>query len=218
MMTLHSFIQLILHLDSYLLSLVNQYGSLTYIILFAIIFCETGLVVFPFLPGDSLLFAAGSIAANQATSLNIQLLFFMLVIASVLGNKTNYLIGRLAGPQVFNQTKSRWFKPKYLREAHNFYNVHGGKTIIIARFLPIVRTFAPFVAGVSAMRLARFSFYNILSAFLWIGSLLFAGYFFGHLPFFKDNFSILVYGIIALSLLPPLWALLSQRRPKAKIN
>lgn len=195
----------ILHIDTYLLSFVSAYGLWTYVVLFLIIFCETGLVVTPFLPGDSLLFAAGSLAAN-ASGLDIQLLFLLLVIASISGNKVNYLIGRFIGPKIFTAKQSFWLNIRHLEEAHRFYEKHGGKTIILARYIPIIRTFAPFVAGISLMNIRQFAFYNVLSAVLWIGSLLGAGYFFGSLPIIKNNFSLVVYGIIIASLMPPLFA------------
>lgn len=202
--TLSFLLHYILHIDSYLIAFVSQYGILTYALLFAIIFCETGLVIMPFLPGDSLLFAAGSIAANASHALNIQFLFILLTIASILGNKTNYFIGKKLGPRVFTMKSSRLLNKKHLEEAHQFYEKHGGKTIILARYIPIIRTFAPFVAGVATMGLREFSLYNILSAILWIGSLLSAGYFFGNLPFIRDNFSLVIYGIIIASLIPPI--------------
>lgn len=204
MESLQHLLQYILHIDTYLLGFVSTYGMWAYVALFLIIFCETGLVVTPFLPGDSLLFAAGSIAANASQPLNIQTLFILLTIASILGNKVNYLIGRAIGPRVFSAEQSWLLNKKHLIETHQFYEKHGGKTIIIARFLPIIRTFAPFVAGVGYMGLRQFSLYNIVSAFIWIGSLLAAGYFFGQLPIVRDNFSVVIYGIIAVSLLPPI--------------
>lgn len=212
--TMQSLLQVILNLDAYLIAFVSQYGVFTYALLFAIIFCETGLVIVPFLPGDSLLFAAGSIAANASHALNIQILFVLLTIASILGNKLNYMIGRLIGPKIFYANSSWLLNKKHLTEAHEFYEKHGGKTIIIARYLPIIRTFAPFVAGVGTMGLREFSFYNIISAVLWIGSMLGIGYFFGGLPIIRDNFSIVIYGIIALSLLPPIFAFF-YRKPSA---
>lgn len=199
---LNQLLQYVLHIDTYLLAFVADYGIWAYAILFAIIFCETGLVVTPFLPGDSLLFAAGSIAANSQNNFNIQFLFIVLLIASILGNKVNYLLGKIVGPRIFS-INSRFLNQEHLTKAHSFYEKHGGKTLIIARFLPIIRTFAPFIAGVSYMSLSRFTFYNLISAFLWIGSLLFAGYYFGSLPFIQENFTLVVYGIVALSLLPP---------------
>ena len=202
--TLQFLLQYILHIDTYLIAFVSHYGVLTYALLFAIIFCETGFIITPFLPGDSLLFAAGSIAANNSHALNIQILFVLLTLASILGNKTNYMIGRALGPKVFSAKTSWLLNKKHLQEAHQFYEKHGGKTLILARYIPIIRTFAPFVAGVGYMGLKEFSLYNIISAILWIGSLLGAGYLFGTLPIIRDNFSIVVYGIIAISLLPPL--------------
>lgn len=200
----------ILHIDTTLINFVSTYGALTYVILFLIIFCETGLVVTPFLPGDSLLFAAGSIAANSNHAIDIRALFVVLLLASILGNKLNYLIGRFIGPRVFKAQQSWLLNKRHLEEAHRFYEKHGGKTIIFARFLPIIRTFAPFVAGVGYMDIRQFSFYNILSAILWIGSLLGAGYFFGSLPIIRDNFTLVIYGIIVISLLPPLFAYFFQ--------
>lgn len=211
METLNFLLQYILHIDTYLIAFVTNYGALTYALLFLIIFCETGLVVTPFLPGDSLLFAAGSIAANTANSLNIQLLFILLTLASILGNKTNYMIGRMIGPRVFTAKSSWLLNKKHLEEAHRFYEKHGGKTIIIARYIPIIRTFAPFVAGVGYMGLRQFAIYNIASAILWIGSLLGAGYYFGSLPFVRDNFALVIYGIIAISLLPPIIAFIYKK-------
>ena len=204
-------LQFVLHIDSHLIAFVATYGALTYAILFLIIFCETGLVVTPFLPGDSLLFAAGSIAAQDDNNLSIQLLFLLLFIASTLGNKLNYFIGKMIGPRVFNAKQSWLLNKKHLIEAHQFYEKHGGKTIILARFIPIIRTFAPFVAGVGYMSLRQFSLYNIVSAALWIGSLLAAGYFFGNLPIVKNNFTLVIYGIIVVSLLPPVFTLCYKR-------
>lgn len=203
METLQQFLQYLLHIDTYLFSFVANYGVLTYIMLFAIIFCETGLVVTPFLPGDSLIFAAGSIAAHDSGVLSINLLFVLLFIASVIGNKLNYFIGRMIGPRIFVARNSMFLNKNHLHKAHEFYERHGGKTIILARFIPIIRTFAPFIAGVGYMTVSKFTVYNLISAFIWIGSLLGAGYFFGNLPIVKENFSIVIYGIIALSLLPP---------------
>lgn len=209
METLQFLWQYILHIDTHLIAFASSYGMLTYAALFAIIFCETGLVITPFLPGDSLLFAAGSIAAGQV--LNIQLLLVLLITASILGNKLNYLIGRTLGPKIFSANQSWLLNKKHLQEAHQFYEKHGGKTIILARYLPIIRTFAPFVAGIGNMNLALFSLYNILSAALWVGSLLGIGYFFGTLPIVRDNFAIFLYGIIALSFFPPIMAFIYKR-------
>ncbi|MCA0403462.1 MAG: DedA family protein [Proteobacteria bacterium] len=196
------FLDMLLHLDTYLLSFINSYGVWAYLALFLIIFCETGFVVTPFLPGDSLLFAAGSIAGLNTTSIKILPLFILLFLASILGNQVNYFIGRFLGPKVFSAKNSWFFNKKHLDEAHSFYQKHGGKTIILARFLPILRTFAPFVAGIGAMNISTFSFYNLISALLWVGSLLGAGYFLGSIPWVKDNFTLVIYVIVALSLLP----------------
>jgi membrane-associated protein len=214
METMKQFISHILHIDTYLIAFVSAYGFWTYLLLFAVIFCETGLIVTPFLPGDSLLFAAGSLAASAQGALNIQFLLLLLVVASILGNKLNYLIGRFLGPRVFSARRSWLFNPGYLEQAHQFYLKHGGKTIVLARFLPIIRTFAPFVAGIGQMNLAKFTFYNITSAILWIGSLTLAGYYFGNLPYIKDHFSLVIYGIVLLSLLPPTLAFLQRRLAK----
>ncbi|OGT60569.1 MAG: hypothetical protein A3F14_05990 [Gammaproteobacteria bacterium RIFCSPHIGHO2_12_FULL_43_28] len=204
-------LHIILHIDQFLISFITDYGQATYVILFAIIFCETGLVVTPFLPGDSLLFAAGSIAAHPDALLDVKLLFVLLTLASILGNKVNYLIGRALGPHIFSARKSWLLNKKHLDEAHRFYQKHGGKTILLARFLPIIRTFAPFVAGIGQMHMGRFAFYNIISAIIWAGSFLYAGYFFGSIPIVKDNFVIVIYAIIIISLLPALIAYLSKK-------
>ena len=215
---LHYFLNCILHLDSYLISFVAAHGMWTYLVVFTVIFCETGLVVTPFLPGDSLLFALGSLAANVHTPLNILILLPLLAFASILGNQVNYLIGRAIGPKIFSVKRSWLFNKKHLEEAHQFYEKHGGKTIILARFIPIIRTFVPFVAGVSYMSIHLFNLYNLSSAILWIGSLLGMGYFLGSLPFIKENFSIVIYGIIVLSLLPPILTLVSHRIIKPRKN
>jgi membrane-associated protein len=208
MIITHNLLQYVIHIDAYLVLLLAEYGTWIYAILFLIIFCETGLVITPFLPGDSLLFAAGSMSLNK--DINIQILFLLLIGASILGNKLNFLIGKMIGPRVFSLQnaghKSMWsilFNQKYLNTAHQFYELHGGKTIIFARFIPIVRTFAPFVAGAANMSLSSFTFYNVVSAILWIGSLLTAGYCFGSLPFIKQHISLVIYTIIIISLLPP---------------
>ena len=199
---LSSLLHIILHLDVYLINWVNNYGALTYVFLFIIIFCETGLVIFPFLPGDSLLFAAGSIAAQSQGQFSFSALFVILTLASILGNKVNYLIGRKGGVILFYNRHYQLINLKHLAMTHAFYARHGGKTLILARFVPIVRTFAPFVAGMGKMAITRFSFYNMVSAILWIGSLLSLGYFFGNLPIVKANFTLVIYTIILISLLP----------------
>lgn len=212
METIQQLFQYITHIDTYLVAFVATYGIWTYAALFAIIFCETGLVVTPFLPGDSLLFAAGSIAAQPGSGISIQLLFLLLCLAAILGNKVNYTIGRLIGPRIFTAKSSWLLNQRHLEEAHKFYETHGGKTIVFARFIPIIRTFVPFVAGIAAMSLRSFTLYNMISGVLWTGSLLAAGYFFGSLPIIKDNFTIVIYSIIGISLLPALFALISQRK------
>ncbi|WP_115700874.1 DedA family protein [Legionella sainthelensi] len=202
----------IIHIDVYLNTLVSSYGFWTYLALFAVIFCETGLVVTPFLPGDSLLFAAGSIAAQPGNPLHIFILFLLLFCASVFGNQINFLIGRLLGPRIFSAEKSWLLNKKHLQETHTFYEKHGGKTIVFARFLPIIRTFAPFVAGIGTMSVIRFTLYNLISAFIWIASLLSLGYFLGSIPLIKENFALVIYGIIFISILPPIVTLLSRKQ------
>lgn len=207
---IENLLQYVVNIDTHLLSFIAFYGFLAYFLLFCIIFCETGFIIFPFLPGDSLLFATGSIAANT-NELNLSLLFLLLTLASILGNKLNYFVGKLVGPRVFVMKKSWLLNHKHLERAHLFYQKHGGKTIIFARFIPIIRSFAPFVAGAANMQLKQFSFYNALSAILWIGSLLTAGYFLGSLPFVKQHLALIIYGIIFISLLPPISAILYQK-------
>lgn len=201
----------LLHIDTFLFAFVSNYGLWTYLALFMIIFCETGFVVTPFLPGDSLLFAAGSLAAQPQASLHIITLFTLLTVASILGNKLNYLIGKAIGPLIFRAQSSWLFNKNHLMEAQAFYEKHGGKTIIFARFIPIIRTFAPFVAGVGSMKLSLFTFYNLISALLWIGSLLTLGYFLGSIPIVKNNFTLVIYTIIILSLLPPFLTFLHRK-------
>lgn len=195
--------------------MVARYGVWTYALLFAIIFAETGFVITPFLPGDSLLFTAGSLAAAASAPLSIKLLFVSLTIAAILGNKLNYLVGRFLGPRVFAFKKSWLFNPVHLQEAHAFYVKHGRKTLIIARFLPIIRTFAPFVAGIGNMNLKVFSAYNALSGLAWVGSLLYAGYYFGQLPMVQANFTLVIYGIILISLLPAVIGAVINKKSKS---
>jgi membrane-associated protein len=194
------FVDLVLHLDTHLQWLVANYGVWVYLILFLIIYCETGLVVTPFLPGDSLLFVAGAIAA--AGGLYVHTLFAVLVLASFSGDNTNYWIGRFVGERLFRRKDSRIFNPRHLERTQRFYETHGGKTVTIARFVPIVRTFAPFVAGMGRMVYPRFLFYSFAGAVLWIGSLTYAGYYFGNLPFVRNNLSLVIIGIVLLSLMP----------------
>jgi membrane-associated protein len=195
-----TFIDIVLHLDQHLQVLVAQYGAWVYLILFLIVFCETGLVVTPFLPGDSLLFVAGTVAA--AGGMDVHLLVLLLIIAAVLGDSVNYSIGRYLGPRVFHYKDSRWLNRRHLDRAHAFYERHGGKTIVIARFVPIIRTYAPFVAGIGAMTYSRFLAYNVGGAVLWVVSLAYAGYFFGNLPIVKNNLTLVIIGIIILSIMP----------------
>lgn len=195
-----TFVDIVLHLDRHLAALVENYGTFIYVILFAIIFSETGFVVTPFLPGDSLLFVAGALAA--VGGMDIVLLNVTLIVAAVLGNSLNYAIGRYLGPKVFHWEDSRFFNRRALEKTHAFYERHGGKTLIISRFLPLFRTFAPFVAGIGAMSKTAFTLYNVTGALLWVVSLTLAGYFFGNLPWIKANLSLVILGIIIVSLIP----------------
>ena len=192
-------IDLFLHLDKHLNELILNYGVITYVILFLVVFAETGLVITPFLPGDSLLFAAGTFAALG--SFDVALLFVIICIAAILGDTVNYWIGHYFGPKVF-QKESKFIKKEYLVRTHNFYEKHGGKTIIIARFIPIIRTFAPFVAGVGAMTYSKFILYNIVGGIAWVALFIFGGYFFGNIPVVKNNFSLVIIVIIFISILP----------------
>lgn len=194
------FIDIVLHLDKHLAVMVQQYGVWIYAILFAIIFSETGFVVTPFLPGDSLLFVAGALAALGG--MDIMILIAVLLAAAALGNTLNYQIGRYLGPKVFQWENSRFFNKAALMKTHLFYETHGGKTLVISRFLPLFRTFAPFVAGIGAMTWARFTFFNLIGAFAWVVSLTLAGYFFGNLPWVQKNLSAVILGIIAISMIP----------------
>ncbi|TRX73114.1 DedA family protein [Pseudomonas mangiferae] len=202
-------IDLILHLDTYLNLLVSNYGVWIYAILFLVIFCETGLVVTPFLPGDSLLFIAGAICAGGG--MDPLLLGGLLMVAAISGDSTNYLIGRTLGERLFSNPNSKLFRRDYLQRTHDFYELHGGKTVTLARFLPILRTFAPFVAGMAKMSYPRFVFFSVIGTVAWVGGLVTLGYFFGNVPFIKQNLSLLVIGIIALSLLPMAIGLLRHR-------
>jgi membrane-associated protein len=190
----------VLHLDKHLSSLIQTYGVWTYLILFVIIFLETGLVVTPFLPGDSLLFAAGTFAAAKA--LNVLWLFILLSAAAVLGDTVNYWIGHFVGPKVFYQEKSRVFKKEYLERTHRFYEKYGAETIIIARFVPIIRTFAPFVAGIGRMSYWKFISYNVIGGIGWVALFVFGGYYFGNIPFIKRNFGLVIIAIIIISAIP----------------
>src|SRR5512134_3675530 len=210
------FVDFFLHLDKHLAEVIQAYGAWTYGLLFTIVFLETGLVVTPLLPGDSLLFAAGSFAALGA--LDVGLLFVLLTVAAVLGDTVNYAIGHYLGPKVFHYPKSRFFNPDHLRKTHDFYEKYGGKTIIIARFVPIVRTFAPFVAGIGAMTYLRFLAYNVIGGLLWVAICLFSGYFFGNLPFVRSNFSVVILVIILISVLPAVVEYLRHLAEKRRVS
>ena len=204
---------LLAHLDRHLAALLQQHGAWVYLILFAIIFSETGFVVTPFLPGDSLLFVAGALAA--AGGIDVHLLAIVLIVAAVLGNTVNYVIGYWLGPRVFHWEQSRWFNRRALDRAHAFYERHGGKTIIITRFVPILRTFAPFVAGIGRMTRTRFTAYNVAGGVLWVSALLYAGYWFGNVQAVKENLTLVIFGIIGLSLAPLVVEYLRHRLRRA---
>jgi membrane-associated protein len=203
---LNQFINIFLHMDKHLTVLLAQYGAWIYAILFAIIFCETGLVIMPFLPGDSLLFVAGALAATSAAtgnSFSLAALMPLLMLAAILGDNINYSIGRRAGQRILTWgANSRFFNRHAYDKTHAFYGQHGGKTLIIARFMPLIRTFAPFVAGVARMDYTRFFIFNVIGGVFWIGSLTLAGYWFGNLPWVKTNLTLVIFGIIGLSLSP----------------
>ncbi len=203
-----------LHLDVHLNEIILQYGTLTYIILFVVIFGETGLVITPFLPGDSLLFAAGTFAAKG--TFDVHVLFLLLTLAAVLGDTANYWIGHYVGPKVFEKEKVRFLKKEYLERTHKFFEKYGGKTIILARFVPIVRTFAPFVAGIGKMSYPKFISYNIIGGAAWVALFTYAGYFFGNIEIVKHNFSIVILVIIFISLLPGIIEYLRQKKKKDK--
>ncbi|MGE5616887.1 MAG: DedA family protein [Bacillota bacterium] len=193
-------LDVVLHLDVHLAALIARYGAWIYALLFAIIFAETGLVVTPFLPGDSLLFVAGALAALG--NLNIHLLVATLIAAAFLGNLANYAIGRWLGRRLFTRRDSRWLNPAHLEKAHAFYERHGGKAVMISRFLPLIRTYVPFVAGMGSMSPARFAMFNIVGATLWVTSLCYAGFFFGNVPWIRQNLSAMIVGIVVVSLIP----------------
>jgi len=208
-------LDILLNLDQYLNYIIANYGTWVYVILFLVIFCETGLVVTPFLPGDSLIFVLGALAASG--SINLLLMGTVLVVAAITGNVVNYYIGRWVGPRIFAGQEVRFFNRDYLMRTHAFYERHGGKTIFLARFIPIIRTFAPFVAGIGGMSFNRFQFFNISSSAVWISMFLWGGYSFGNIPVVEKNFTLVVFAIIFLSLLPAFFTFLKQKGQKAKI-
>lgn len=206
------FFDFVMHLDRHLAEIVAGYGAWVYVLLFMIVFCETGLVVTPFLPGDSLLFVAGTLAA--VGNMDVWLLTGVLMVAAIIGDTVNYWVGHFLGPKVFHYEDSRFFKKKYLEKTHAFYEKHGGKTIIIARFIPIIRTFAPFVAGIGRMSYGRFIAYNVVGGVAWVLAFVFAGYFFGNIPFIKSNLSVVVVVIVILSIMPGVVEYVRHRRRK----
>ena len=206
---IHMFIDYFLHLDRHLSVVIQMYGMWTYLILFLIVFCETGLVVTPILPGDSLLFAAGAFAASGA--LQVQPLFLLLSIAAIGGDTVNYWAGHMIGPKIFQQEKIRFMKKEYLDRTHEFYERHGGKTIILARFIPIIRTFAPFVAGIGRMTYLHFISYNVVGGIAWIALFIFGGYFFGNISVVKEHFTLVILAIIFISILPGIIEFARQR-------
>lgn len=210
------FIDFVLHIDVHLREIVTDYRTWTYLIIFVIIFAETGLVVTPFLPGDSLLFAAGSIAALDGKPMNIFTLTFVIIGAAFVGDNTNYFFGKFLGKKVYEKNY-KFIKREYLMKTHNFYEKHGRITIIIARFIPIIRTFAPFVAGVGTMEYLRFLPFSIAASILWVSTFCLAGYFFGNIPFVQNNFSLVIFAIIFLSILPPIYAFVKARFKKKSV-
>jgi len=210
-------VDFILHIDRHLAEIIASYGLWTYAILFAIIFVETGLVIMPFLPGDSLLFAAGAFAAKPETGLNVHLIAVLLFVAAVLGDTVNYWIGAKVGPAVFKREDSVWLRKKHLERAHEFFERYGGRAIILARFVPIVRTFVPFVAGIGQMNYGRFLAYNVIGGFLWIYFFTYAGWMFGNQPFVQKNFKLVILAIIILSVVPIVVEFFNEwRRTRAK--
>lgn len=205
-------IDLVLHLDLHLNELILMFGVWTYAILFLIIFAETGLVITPFLPGDSLLFALGALAAGGA--FHLETLMILLTIASIAGDTTNYSIGNYLGPKVFHFENSRFFNKDYLMKTHGFYEKHGGKTIILAKFLPIFRTFAPFVAGIGSMTYPKFIMFNVIGGLVWINGFLLLGFFFGNIPFVKENFGVVILAIILISILPAVYQVVKAKIAK----
>lgn len=212
---LRFFIDFVLNIDKHLFEIVSQYQTWTYLILFVIVFCETGLVVTPFLPGDSLLFASGTIAAMPGHPLEIKLVILTFLGAALIGDNTNYWIGRFLGHKVYEKNY-KLIKREYLDKTHAFYEKHGGKTIIVARYMPIIRTFAPFVAGVGTMKYTKFLGFSVLGNILWTLCFCLAGFFFGNIPFIQKNFTLVILAIIFISLIPPIYAVLKARFGKGE--
>ncbi|EPS8491980.1 DedA family protein [Yersinia enterocolitica] len=209
-------IDFILHIDVHLAELVAQYGVWVYGILFLILFCETGLVVTPFLPGDSLLFVAGALASLPSNDINVHIMVALMVTAAILGDAINYTIGRVFGEKLFSNPDSKIFRRSYLDKTHQFYEKHGGKAIILARFVPIIRTFAPFVAGMGKMSYRHFAAYNVIGALIWVLLFTYAGYWFGNMPFVQDNLKLLIVAIIVVSILPGVFEVWRHRRAAAR--
>jgi len=213
---LMNFFDFVMNLDKNLTKLATDYGVWTYLMLFTIIFCETGLVIMPFLPGDSLIFVIGALSASG--ELNLVAITLVLIFAAILGDTANYHIGKLIGPKIFKKEDVRFLKKKYLVRTGEFYEKHGAKTVILARFIPIIRTFAPFVAGMGSMNYWRFISYNIIGALMWVVLFIAGGYFFGNIPIVKENFTFVIFAIIFISLLPGIVAVINGKRTKTTVN
>ncbi|KAA0991150.1 DedA family protein [Dyadobacter aurulentus] len=214
---LRQFIDIFLHLDKHLFDIVQEYGTLTYLILFLIVFTETGLVIMPLLPGDSLLFAAGAIAANESTGLNVWLIIILLIIAALLGDNLNYFVGKKLGGEIKKRERILFLKREYLEKTEAFYEKHGGSTVIMARFIPIVRTVAPFVAGAGSMNYSKYIIYCVLGALLWVPALTLLGFFFGNMEIVKKNFELVIFAIIGLSILPMIFGYFKSKFAKPTV-
>ncbi len=215
--TLYYIIDFVLHLNHHLSEIINYFGNWAYAVLFLVVFAETGLVITPFLPGDSLLFAAGALSALEGVTLNVHILVLVLFVAAVIGDTCNYWIGHYFGEKLFSKD-AKILKQSYLDRTHNFYEKYGGKTIIIARFVPIIRTFAPFVAGAGSMTYSKFMFYNVIGAAIWVVSITYLGYYFGNIPIIKDNFAIVVIVIIILSIMPAIFEVVRIKLKSRKVK
>jgi membrane-associated protein len=215
--TLYYIIDFVLHLNHHLSEIINYFGNWAYAVLFLVVFAETGLVITPFLPGDSLLFAAGALSALEGVTLNVHILVLVLFVAAVIGDTCNYWIGHYFGEKLFSKD-AKILKQSYLDRTHNFYEKYGGKTIIIARFVPIIRTFAPFVAGAGSMTYSKFMFYNVIGAAIWVVSITYLGYYFGNIPIIKDNFAIVVIVIIILSIIPAIFEVVRIKLKSRKVK